>query len=344
MMKRMVLRQLGRRHRRDGARRAWRRSSRPSSGRSCSRRTCRRPAARPSRPAPSSRPARRRAGTRIRARRSRTSRQGPFVLEVDGQPTRTLKTGDVFLVPAGVIHNGKTGTADREGDRQLRRREGQARDVAGARQIARRTPAEYSGTKAPSCRASSPPSLQPASPVGPCTHGQPPPPQASPVSGISSTVRAFSARQASKRCKVRQLRLEVGMLSSTVLRPRRRAHSSLHPAHRAERRGSRQGEGHHPGDSVRLGPELLQAAGRPLHGRRDRRRHQLEGPRVRLRTAAARRGCSSSIRTARSSRSSASAATASRSRTRCASTRTTTSGPSTRARTSSRSSAPTASC
>lgn len=31
---------------------------------------------------------------------------GPFVLEIDGQPTRTLKTGDPFFVPAGAVHNG----------------------------------------------------------------------------------------------------------------------------------------------------------------------------------------------------------------------------------------------
>jgi quercetin dioxygenase-like cupin family protein len=31
---------------------------------------------------------------------------GPFVLEIDGQPAKTLKTGDVFSVPAGAIHNG----------------------------------------------------------------------------------------------------------------------------------------------------------------------------------------------------------------------------------------------
>lgn len=31
---------------------------------------------------------------------------GPFVLEVDGQPTKTLKSGEVFMVPAGTIHNG----------------------------------------------------------------------------------------------------------------------------------------------------------------------------------------------------------------------------------------------
>jgi quercetin dioxygenase-like cupin family protein len=31
---------------------------------------------------------------------------GPFVLEVDGEAAKTLKTGDVFMVPAGKIHNG----------------------------------------------------------------------------------------------------------------------------------------------------------------------------------------------------------------------------------------------
>jgi quercetin dioxygenase-like cupin family protein len=31
---------------------------------------------------------------------------GPFVVEIDGQPARTLKTGDVFMVPAGKVHNG----------------------------------------------------------------------------------------------------------------------------------------------------------------------------------------------------------------------------------------------
>lgn len=30
---------------------------------------------------------------------------GPVVLEVDGQPARTLKTGEAFVVPAGTIHN-----------------------------------------------------------------------------------------------------------------------------------------------------------------------------------------------------------------------------------------------
>jgi quercetin dioxygenase-like cupin family protein len=31
---------------------------------------------------------------------------GPFVLEVDGEAPRTLQTGQVFMVPAGKIHNG----------------------------------------------------------------------------------------------------------------------------------------------------------------------------------------------------------------------------------------------
>ena len=31
---------------------------------------------------------------------------GPFVLEIEGQPARTLKTGEVFMVPAGKVHNG----------------------------------------------------------------------------------------------------------------------------------------------------------------------------------------------------------------------------------------------
>jgi quercetin dioxygenase-like cupin family protein len=31
---------------------------------------------------------------------------GPFVLEVDGEAARTLQTGQVFMVPAGKIHNG----------------------------------------------------------------------------------------------------------------------------------------------------------------------------------------------------------------------------------------------
>lgn len=31
---------------------------------------------------------------------------GLFILEIDGQPAKTLKAGDVFLVPAGAVHNG----------------------------------------------------------------------------------------------------------------------------------------------------------------------------------------------------------------------------------------------
>ncbi len=31
---------------------------------------------------------------------------GPFVLEIEGQPAKTLQTGEPFFVPAGVIHNG----------------------------------------------------------------------------------------------------------------------------------------------------------------------------------------------------------------------------------------------
>lgn len=31
---------------------------------------------------------------------------GPFVLEIEGQAPKTLNTGEVFMVPAGRIHNG----------------------------------------------------------------------------------------------------------------------------------------------------------------------------------------------------------------------------------------------
>jgi quercetin dioxygenase-like cupin family protein len=31
---------------------------------------------------------------------------GPFVLEIEGRPSRTLQTGEVFNVPAGAVHNG----------------------------------------------------------------------------------------------------------------------------------------------------------------------------------------------------------------------------------------------
>ena len=33
--------------------------------------------------------------------------EGTLVLEVDGQPPRTLKAGDVFFVEPGKVHNGK---------------------------------------------------------------------------------------------------------------------------------------------------------------------------------------------------------------------------------------------
>jgi len=33
--------------------------------------------------------------------------EGTLQLEVAGQPTRTLKAGDAFFIPAGVVHSGK---------------------------------------------------------------------------------------------------------------------------------------------------------------------------------------------------------------------------------------------
>jgi quercetin dioxygenase-like cupin family protein len=33
--------------------------------------------------------------------------EGTLQLEVDGQPPRTLKAGEVFFVPAGTVHDGK---------------------------------------------------------------------------------------------------------------------------------------------------------------------------------------------------------------------------------------------
>jgi quercetin dioxygenase-like cupin family protein len=33
--------------------------------------------------------------------------EGTLLLEVDGQPPRTLKAGDVFFIPPGKIHDGK---------------------------------------------------------------------------------------------------------------------------------------------------------------------------------------------------------------------------------------------
>ena len=37
---------------------------------------------------------------------------GTLVLEVDGKPSRKLKAGDVFLIPAGTVHNGVNGGSD----------------------------------------------------------------------------------------------------------------------------------------------------------------------------------------------------------------------------------------
>jgi quercetin dioxygenase-like cupin family protein len=33
--------------------------------------------------------------------------EGTLLLEVDGQPPRTVNAGEVFFVPAGVVHDGK---------------------------------------------------------------------------------------------------------------------------------------------------------------------------------------------------------------------------------------------
>jgi quercetin dioxygenase-like cupin family protein len=33
--------------------------------------------------------------------------EGTLQLDVDGQPSRTLKAGDTFFIPAGVVHDGK---------------------------------------------------------------------------------------------------------------------------------------------------------------------------------------------------------------------------------------------
>ncbi len=32
---------------------------------------------------------------------------GPVVLEIDGKPARTLQSGEVFLIPAGTVHNAR---------------------------------------------------------------------------------------------------------------------------------------------------------------------------------------------------------------------------------------------
>jgi quercetin dioxygenase-like cupin family protein len=33
--------------------------------------------------------------------------EGPVVVEIDGQPARTLKTGEAFLIPSGRVHNAR---------------------------------------------------------------------------------------------------------------------------------------------------------------------------------------------------------------------------------------------
>ena len=37
--------------------------------------------------------------------------EGTLILEVEGKPAATLKAGDVFLIPAGTIHDAKGGGA-----------------------------------------------------------------------------------------------------------------------------------------------------------------------------------------------------------------------------------------
>ena len=32
---------------------------------------------------------------------------GPITLEIDGKPAKTLQTGEVFLIPAGAVHNAR---------------------------------------------------------------------------------------------------------------------------------------------------------------------------------------------------------------------------------------------
>jgi quercetin dioxygenase-like cupin family protein len=32
---------------------------------------------------------------------------GPLVVEIDGKPAKTLQTGEVFLIPAGTVHNAR---------------------------------------------------------------------------------------------------------------------------------------------------------------------------------------------------------------------------------------------
>jgi quercetin dioxygenase-like cupin family protein len=36
---------------------------------------------------------------------------GPIILEIDGKPAKTFQTGEVFMIPAGTVHNARnTGT------------------------------------------------------------------------------------------------------------------------------------------------------------------------------------------------------------------------------------------
>ena len=40
--------------------------------------------------------------------------EGPVVVEIDGKPARTLKTGEGFIIPANIVHNARntgSGTA-----------------------------------------------------------------------------------------------------------------------------------------------------------------------------------------------------------------------------------------
>jgi quercetin dioxygenase-like cupin family protein len=38
--------------------------------------------------------------------------EGPIVVEIDGQPPHTYKTGEAFIIPAGQVHNARnTGTS-----------------------------------------------------------------------------------------------------------------------------------------------------------------------------------------------------------------------------------------
>ena len=60
------------------------------------------------------------ASTRTRARISPTCSRGRCDLEVEGQPPRTLKAGDVFMIPAGKVLGATTRAPAGHGDRTLR--------------------------------------------------------------------------------------------------------------------------------------------------------------------------------------------------------------------------------